>query len=128
VVQRVGRCIALLFHNHGTSWGEWSAAHPSHTLPSGRTRYPFYRRLGGPQGRSGWVKNLVSTRIRSWTVQPIVTILTELSSPQWYLRKTHNPVSSKGAKIGFMSSSEHHAQDVDLWCSCMSFVFVCPFR
>jgi hypothetical protein len=33
--------------------GEWSAARPGSTLPPGKTRYPFYRRLGGPQGRSG---------------------------------------------------------------------------
>ena len=33
--------------------GEWSAARPGRTLPPGKTRYPFYRRLGGPQGRSG---------------------------------------------------------------------------
>ena len=33
--------------------GEWSAARPGHTLPPGKTWYPFYRRLGGPQGRSG---------------------------------------------------------------------------
>jgi len=32
---------------------EWSAAHPSHTLPPGKTQYPLYRRLGGPQGWSG---------------------------------------------------------------------------
>jgi len=32
---------------------EWSAARPGHTLPPGKTRYPFYRKLGGPQGRSG---------------------------------------------------------------------------
>jgi len=32
--------------------GGWSAARPRRTLPSGKTRYPFYRRLGGPQGRS----------------------------------------------------------------------------
>ena len=37
---------------------EWSAARPDRTLPSGKTRYPFYRRLGGPQGRSGWAENL----------------------------------------------------------------------
>ena len=30
--------------------GEWSAARPGRTLPPGKTRYPFYRRLGGPQG------------------------------------------------------------------------------
>ena len=33
--------------------GEWSAARPGRTLLPGKTRYPFYRRLGGPQGRSG---------------------------------------------------------------------------
>ena len=33
--------------------GEWSAARCGRTLPPGKTRYPFYRRLGGPQGRSG---------------------------------------------------------------------------
>jgi len=37
--------------------GEWSAARPGRTLPLGKTRYPFYRRLGGPQGRSGRVGN-----------------------------------------------------------------------
>jgi len=33
--------------------GEWSAARPGRTLPPGKTRYPFHRRLGGSQGRSG---------------------------------------------------------------------------
>ena len=33
--------------------GEWSAARPGRTLPPGKTLYPLYRRLGGPQGRSG---------------------------------------------------------------------------
>jgi len=32
---------------------EWSAARPGRTLPPGKIWYPFYRRLGGPQGRSG---------------------------------------------------------------------------
>ena len=27
--------------------GEWSAARPGRTLPPGKTRYPFYWRLGG---------------------------------------------------------------------------------
>jgi len=39
--------------------GEWSAARPGRTLPPGKTRYSFYRRLGGPQGRSGRAENLV---------------------------------------------------------------------
>jgi len=61
--------------------GEWSAARPGHTLTPGKTRYPFYRRLGGPQGRSGRVENLVPIRIRSRTVQPVVAIPTELPGP-----------------------------------------------
>jgi hypothetical protein len=47
--------------------GEWSAARPGRTLPPGNARYPFYRRLGGPQGRSGRAENLVPTGIRSRT-------------------------------------------------------------
>jgi hypothetical protein len=37
---------------------EWSAARPGRTLPPGKTRYPLYRRLGGPQGRSGQVQKI----------------------------------------------------------------------
>jgi len=47
--------------------GEWSAAPPGHTLPTGKTRYTLHRRLGGPQGRSGRAGNLVPTGILSWS-------------------------------------------------------------
>jgi len=57
--------------------GEWSAARPGRTLPPGKTRYPFYRRLGGPQGRSGLVDSLIPTEIRSRTIQPIVSHYTD---------------------------------------------------
>jgi hypothetical protein len=34
--------------------GEWSASRPGRALPRGKDpRYPLYRRLGGPQSRSG---------------------------------------------------------------------------
>ena len=46
-------------------------------LPTGKSRYPFYRRLGGPQSQSGWADNLVPTRIRSQTVQPVVSHYTD---------------------------------------------------
>ena len=83
VAQRVGRGIALLFHDRGTRRGECSAARPGRTLPSGKTRYQFYRRLGGPQGRSGRAENLVPTGIRSRTVQPVVSRYTD-----WATRPT----------------------------------------
>jgi len=79
---RVGRDIALLFHDRGTR-REWSAACPGHTLPLGKTRYPLYRRLGGPQGRSRWKENLVPPGFNPRTVQPVVAIPTELPGQNW---------------------------------------------
>ena len=46
-------------------------------LPPGKTRYPLYKRLGAPQGRSGRAENLVPTGIRSRTVQPVVSRCTD---------------------------------------------------
>ena len=67
--------------------GEWSAARPGRTLPPGKTPYPFYRRLGGPQGRSGRAENLVPTVIRSRTVQPRSQSLYRLSYPTHTYRR-----------------------------------------
>ena len=36
--------------------GERSGSRLGRCLPRGKTRYPLYRRLGGPQGRSGQVR------------------------------------------------------------------------
>ena len=69
--------------------GEWSAARPGRTLPPGKTRYPLYRRLRGPQGRYGWAENFVPTGIRSRTVQPIAQSLYRLSHPAHHSNSTH---------------------------------------
>ena len=84
IAQRMGRGIALLFHDRSTRRGEWSAARPGHTLPLGKTQYPLYRRLGGPQGRSGRAENLVLTGIRYRIVQPVVSHYTN-----WAIRPTY---------------------------------------
>jgi hypothetical protein len=55
---RGSRGVALLFLDHGTRRGEGSASRPGRSLPPGKTRYPLYRRLGGPQGRSGQVRKI----------------------------------------------------------------------
>jgi len=77
VAQRVGRGIALLFHNRGTRRGWVVSTTPRRHFTPGETRYPFYRRLGGPQGRSGQTENLVPTGIRSRTVQPVASRYTD---------------------------------------------------
>jgi len=40
--------------------GEGSASRSGRTLPPGKTRCSLYRRLGGPQGRSGQVRKISS--------------------------------------------------------------------
>jgi len=83
VAQKVGRGIALLFHDRGTRRGWVVSSTPRPHFTPGKTRYPFYRKLGGPQGRSGWAENIVPTGIRSWTVQPVVSSYTD-----WATRPT----------------------------------------
>ena len=56
---------------------EWLAARPGRTLPPGKARYEYYRRLDGPQGPSGRAENLVLTGIRSRIVQPAVCRYTD---------------------------------------------------
>ena len=87
MAKRVGRGIVLLFHDRGTRRGEWSAARPGRSLPPGKTRYPLYRRLGGPQGRSGRAENLVPAGIRSpdRPVSSSVAIPTELPGPRLHI-------------------------------------------
>jgi hypothetical protein len=68
--------------------GGWSATRPGRPLPPGKTRYPSYRRLGGPQGRSGRAANFVLTGIQSRTFQPVVSRYTDWATrstlPHWY--------------------------------------------
>jgi len=63
--------------------GERSVSRPSHTLPLGKTRYPLYRRLGGPQGRSGEVRKISPPPgFDPQTIQPIGSCYTMLPGPQ----------------------------------------------
>jgi len=74
--------IAVLFsRTFSTRWGEGVSTTPRPPLPQGNTRYLLYRRLGGPQRRSGEAEHLVPTGIRSRTVQPVAQSLYRLSYP-----------------------------------------------
>ena len=72
---------------------EWSAARPGRTLPPEKTRYPFYRRMGEPQGRSGRAENLVPTWVQSRSVQPVVSRYTD-----WATRPTKVKVRQNNNK------------------------------
>jgi hypothetical protein len=45
------------------------------------THYPLYRRLGGPQGRSGWVQKISPPGLGPWTVQSVVSRYTNYAIP-----------------------------------------------
>jgi len=58
--------------------GKGGQHHAPAALPSGRTLYPLYRRLGGPQGRSGQVRKMSPpTGFDAQTVQPVVSCYTD---------------------------------------------------
>jgi hypothetical protein len=67
--------------------GEGSASRLGRSLPPGKTRYPLYRRLGGPQGRSEQVRKISShpgfdprivqpaaSRYTDCTTRPTITV------------------------------------------------------
>ena len=77
--------------------GEGSASRPGRNLLSGKTRYPLYRRLGGPQGRSVQVRKTspppgfdprtvqpLGSRYTDWATRP-----TQISVNTHKIRKCH---------------------------------------
>jgi len=63
--QKEQRYSYILFLSSALDGGERLTPHPGRFTPGKETRYPLYRRLGGPQGRSGRVGNSPITGIRS---------------------------------------------------------------
>ena len=58
-------------------------------LPPEKTRYPLYRRLGGPQGWFGWVQKPSSPPgFDPWTVQPFENRYTDYAIPA-HKKKTY---------------------------------------
>ena len=87
--QRGSRGIALPFHDYGTRRGEGSASRSGRSLPPGKTRYPLYRGLGGPQCRSGQERKISSpSGFDPRTVQPVAHSLYQLSYPAHNSTKT----------------------------------------
>ena len=87
------RYSSTLFLTSALEGGEGSASRPGRTLPPGKTRYPFYRRLGGPQGRSGQVRKIspppgFDPRI----IQPVGSRQTDYATRPFYFNVNFNIV------------------------------------
>ena len=101
VAQRVGRGIALLFYDRGTRRGRVVSSTLRRALSPGKTRYPFYRRLGGPQGWSGRAENLFPTGIRSRTVLtgPLSGVSTKKCERNLY------PIGTETSTVAFYTTT-----------------------
>jgi hypothetical protein len=76
---------------------------PGRFTPGEETRYPLYRSLGGPQGRSGHVRKISSPRgFDPWTVQPVASSYTD------YAIQTHH------LKWGTSRQSQLNAEQIQL--------------
>ena len=72
-------------------------ATPRRLYPPGMIRYPLYRRLGGPQGRSGRVrKTSPPPGFDPQTVQPVVSRYTGCAIP------AHNYITIALSKFKFV--------------------------
>jgi hypothetical protein len=68
----LGRVDTLLYSVFRLEGWEGSASRPGRFLLPGKTQCPLYRRLGGPQCRSGQVRKIsLSPGFDSRTVQPV---------------------------------------------------------
>jgi len=75
--------------------GERSVSRLGLTLTPGKTRYPLYRRLGAPQGRSGQVRKISpSPGFDPRTVQPVAQSLYRLSYRAHKANLTHRKMLS----------------------------------
>jgi hypothetical protein len=62
--------------------GGWSTPRPGRFTPGKETRYALYRRLGGPQGRSGQARKISPpSGLDPRTVQPVADRCTDYAVP-----------------------------------------------
>ena len=88
--------------------GEGSASRPGRSLPPGKTRYPLYRRLGGPQGQSGQVR--------------------KISPPPGFNHRTVQPVASRYTDYATLPTSTVIPCTNSHTKSCVTIVITCTFK
>jgi len=102
--------------------GEWSAACPGCTLTLGKTWYPFYRRLGGPQGRSGRVENLVPIGIFFFIFTSVFIALLLLHSISHPFQPSKNQADWPQFVLSVTLPPFYHPSSLPtlLFCKCLS--------
>ena len=81
--------------------------HAKAALPPGMTGYPLYRRLGGPQGRSGRVwKVFPPPGLDPRTVQPVASRYTDYTILVHRQTNNNNNIVDKIASNAWLSAGE----------------------
>jgi hypothetical protein len=79
--------------------GGWSTSRPGRFTPGRETRYSLYRRLGRPQGRSGWLR--------------------KISPPPGFDPRTVQPVASRYTDWAIAA---HYATDINFTVTLLTFI------
>jgi len=96
--------IALVFLDHGTRRGWAVSFTPRPLFNPGKTWYQLYRRLGGPQGRSGQVRKISPTPASDlWTFQPVAIRCTNWATrPKVVIKHLHKYEIRIGLRITYI--------------------------
>jgi hypothetical protein len=95
--------------------GGWSTPHSSHFTPLKETRYPLYRRLGKPQGRSGWVLKISPPPgFDPRTVQPVASRCTESTRIASVIYTSSN-MCSVGKPVTYLCVTMWASNSVKSW-------------
>ena len=79
--------------------------HAPAALPPGKTRYPLYRRLGGPQGRSGRVRKISpQPEFDPRTAQPVASRYTDYA-----ITVTNSSIQSFRSQSSFCDTGGSHS-------------------
>ena len=97
------------FFNLGVRWGGWATPLPGSFIPKKETRYPLYRRLGGPLSRSGRLRKISLTPgFDPRTVQPVAGRCIDHAIP---VHRTLVKPKNIYAKMGPKECSEQSGQE-----------------
>jgi hypothetical protein len=98
-VQRGNRHVALLILNLGARRGSVVSTTPRPLYPR-EILYPLYRRLCGPQGRSGRLRKISPPpAFDPPIIQPVVSRYTDLATRPTKRRKIFEKILGKGRRI-----------------------------
>ena len=98
-------------------WGVGGQHHAPAALPPGKTRYPLYRSLGRPQGRSGRLRKISPPPgFDPRTVQPVASRYTDCAIPATLNGYRDYLPGVKRPGHGYDSSPLFSAEVKNEWC------------